>query len=87
MQRQIAQVVAAHREDIEGIELHLMLVLAGVQRVEIGNAVNAEDHGLAIDDEMLLTVLQGGLSDLGIALGPVGAVPGKQPHARVLPDD
>ena len=87
MQRQRAQIVAAEREDIEGVELHLVIVLAGVQRVEVGDAVDAEDHGLAVDDEMLLAVLERGLGDPGIAARPVGAVARQQPHALVLPDD
>ena len=31
-------------------------------------AVDAEDHGLAVDDELLLTVLQRGLNDPGVRL-------------------
>jgi hypothetical protein len=42
-----------------------MIVLAGMQRVEIGNAVNAEHHGLTVDDELLAPVLQRGLDDPG----------------------
>jgi hypothetical protein len=34
-QRQGAQVVAVERQNVEGIELHLIIVLAQVQRVEI----------------------------------------------------
>ena len=41
------------------------VVLAAVQRVKIGNAVDAEHHGFAIDDELLLPILQRGLSDPG----------------------
>ena len=57
--------IAVHGENIEGVNLHLMLVLAAVQRVKIGNAVDAEHHGFAIDDELLLPILQRGLSDPG----------------------
>jgi hypothetical protein len=35
------QVVAGESEDVEGVELHLVIVLAGMQRVEVGLAVNA----------------------------------------------
>jgi hypothetical protein len=38
-------------------------MFAGVQGVEVGAAVDAEHHGLAVDDEMLLPVLQRGLDD------------------------
>jgi hypothetical protein len=41
------------REDVEGIELPFVIVLARVPGIEIGNAVYAEDDGLAIDDELL----------------------------------
>ena len=44
-QRQAAQILAIEREDVEGVKLDLLLVLAGVQGVEIGNAVDAEDDG------------------------------------------
>jgi hypothetical protein len=36
---------------------------------------------------MLLPVLQSGLGNPGIALGPVGAIAGEQAHTVVLPDD
>jgi hypothetical protein len=39
------------REDVEGIELPFVIVLARVPGTEMGNAVHAEDDGLAIDDE------------------------------------
>jgi hypothetical protein len=38
-----------------------------MERVEIGDTVETEDDRLAVDDEMLLTVLQGGFNDPGIA--------------------
>jgi hypothetical protein len=34
-----------------------VIVLAGMERGEIGDAVNAENDGLAIDDELLFAVL------------------------------
>jgi hypothetical protein len=58
-----AQIIAIERQNVEGIELHLVIVLAGMRRVEIGDAVNAEDDGFAIDDELLVFVLQRGLND------------------------
>jgi hypothetical protein len=80
-QRQVAQVVAIHREDVEGQQLGLVIVLAGVQDVEVGIAVDAADNGLAIDDEMLLPVLEGCFNDQRIALCPVIAALGDQPDA------
>jgi len=44
VQRQIAQVVTALDEEVERSELHLLVVLPGVERVEVGDAVHAEDH-------------------------------------------
>jgi hypothetical protein len=61
--------------------MHLVIVLARVQRVEVGDAVDAEDDRLAIDDELLVSVLQRGLDDPEIALGPVVSAPRDQPHA------
>jgi hypothetical protein len=51
-----------------------VLVLAGVQRVEVGDAIDAENYRLAINDEMLLPVLKRRLSNPRIALGPIGTV-------------
>jgi hypothetical protein len=56
-------------------------MLARVKRVEVGIAVNAQDDGLTIDDEMLLSVLQGSFSDPGLALGPVISAASYQLHA------
>ena len=47
---------AIEREYIEGAHLHFVIVLAGVQRVEIGDAVDAKDDGLAIDHEVRLVL-------------------------------
>ena len=57
-QRQLAQIVATFGGDIEGAKLDLFIVLAGMQRIEIGNAVHAQNDGLAIDDELLHAVLR-----------------------------
>ena len=50
-QRQPADVLAVADQNIEGVELHLVIVPARVQPVEIGAAVDAEQHGLAVEDE------------------------------------
>ncbi|MGY4435214.1 hypothetical protein ACVWWO_007691 [Bradyrhizobium sp. F1.13.1] len=34
-QRQLPQILAAEREDVECVELHLVVVLARMQRVEV----------------------------------------------------
>jgi hypothetical protein len=50
-QGQGAQIVAIQRQDVEGIELHFIVVLAGMERIEIGDAVDAEHDGFAVEDE------------------------------------
>jgi hypothetical protein len=55
-----------------------------VQGIEIGNAVDAEDHGLAINDELRVPVLQRALDDPGKTAGPVMAVAGEQVHASAI---
>jgi hypothetical protein len=39
VQREIAQIVAVKRQDVESVELHLVVMLSGMQPIEIGNAV------------------------------------------------
>jgi hypothetical protein len=51
------QIVAIEGKNVEGIELHLVIVPAGMQRVEIGDAVDSEHGRFAIDDELLVSVL------------------------------
>jgi hypothetical protein len=55
-------------------------MLAGMKRIEVGDAIRAEDDGLA-DDELLALVSARGLDDPGIALCPVIAVARNQPDA------
>ena len=55
-----------------------MVVLAGMQGVEVGDAVHAEHHSLAIDDELALPDLPGGVDDPGKAPGLVQANTGRQ---------
>lgn len=51
MQRKLSQILSLHHEDVEGIELHFVVVLAAVQAVEVRSAIDTEQHGFAIDDE------------------------------------
>ena len=62
-------------------------MLARVQRVEIGDAIDAEDHRLAIDDELLDPVLERGFDNPRIAVRPIVPVAGNQPHAIAIPLD
>jgi hypothetical protein len=56
-----------------------------MKRIEIRDAVDAQDDSLAIDDELLLPVLQRRFDDPGIALRPVIAAAGDQPDAVAVP--
>src|SRR4029077_9810570 len=80
-ERQGAQVLAIERQDVEGVELHLIVVLARVQRLEVGDAVDTEHYGLTIDDELPDTVLQRGFDDPRIVVGPVVTASCDQAHA------
>src|SRR6516165_9969564 len=55
-----------------------------MKRIEIGNAVDAQDDSLAIDDELLLTVLQRRLHDPGISFCPTIAAACDQPYAVAI---
>src|ERR1700742_3114467 len=52
-----------------------------MERIEIGDSVHAENDGLAVDDELLMSVLQCRLDDPRIALRPIVAAARDQPHA------
>jgi len=45
-----AQILAIERQDVEGIQLDFVIVLARVQGIEIGNTVNSKDDSLAINE-------------------------------------
>ena len=45
----IMAILAIERQDVEGIRLDFVIVLARVQDTEIGNTVNPKDNGFAID--------------------------------------
>lgn len=77
------QVVVAHSENIEGVELNFVVVLARVQGIEIRDAVDAQVHGFAIDNEVLLAILQPGLGDPGITHCPISAVARQQAQAVI----
>jgi hypothetical protein len=55
-----------------------------VQPIEIGNAVDAKQDRLAIDDERGCAVSQRGLNDQRVTIAPVIAVSGEQPNALAL---
>jgi hypothetical protein len=84
MKRLGADVLTIDREQIECDQARFMVVVPGAQGAEIGQAVVAQDHGLAIDHKGCRAQLAGGLSDQGISFRPVVAVPREQPHAVAL---
>jgi hypothetical protein len=54
---------------------------AGIDRFEVGNSVDAEHHGLAVDDKLLRPVLQRGFDNRRVSAAPVMTVASKQPDA------
>ena len=46
--------LAIECQDIEGVELHLVIVLSRMQGVEIGDGVAAENDRFTVNDELLL---------------------------------
>jgi hypothetical protein len=74
-ERQFADVLAVADQDIEGVELDLGIMPARVQAVEIGPAVDAEQHGFAIEHERGIEPPSGTLhcpqpQGLSLRLGP-----------------
>ena len=77
-QRQLPQIVTIKRENIEGVQLHFVVMPAGMQPIEIGDAIDSEQDRLAVDHERGLPVPQRGFDDKRITRGPVVAVAGEQ---------
>ena len=48
------EIAVALDQDVEGAKLDLIVMLAGVQRVEVRDAIDAEDHGFAVEHEQPL---------------------------------
>ena len=84
-ERKTAQIVAVHCQYIEGAELDFLAMPAGMQGIEIGDAVNAQDDGLAIEHKPPGAVLQGGFDDPWIALRPVVTAARKQADSVTVP--
>src|SRR4051812_23994846 len=80
MQRELPQVIAVERQDVEGIELHLVVVLAAVQAIGVCDAVDPKENSLAIENELLHLDPKCRLDDHGIAAAPVIAVTCEQAH-------
>ena len=63
MQRQLAQVVIALDEDVEGAELDLVVCLPERRASKSEMPSTPRMTALAIDDELFLPILQRGLDD------------------------
>ena len=64
-QRQLANVFAIDDQDIERVELHLVIVLAAVQSVEVGSTINSEQYRFAVDYKRGAAIAQSGFNDDG----------------------
>jgi hypothetical protein len=60
---------------------------SGVQSVEIRDAVNTQQHGLAVEDKRTIPVAQRSLGDERKPTPPVMAVAGEQANALPFPLD
>ena len=80
-ERQLPQVVAIERQNVESVELHLAVMLARVQSIEISDAIYPEYYRLAVNDKALLPVPQSAFHDPRISVGPIVATTGDQAHA------
>jgi len=63
----VAHVVAVASEHVEGVQLHFLVMPAGMKRIKIRSAINPQDDRLAIAP----AVLQCGFDDPRIAFGPL----------------
>jgi hypothetical protein len=68
LRREEPGALAAHK----GIQLDLVVELAGVQAIEIGDAVDAEHDGLTVDDKLLVPILKRSLDDPREAASLIG---------------
>jgi hypothetical protein len=50
------------------------------QRIEVGDSVDTQDHGFAVEHETPLADFLGRLDDPRVSSGPVVAASGNQPH-------
>jgi hypothetical protein len=48
VQRELPEIVLAFHEDVESAELNLVIVQPAMERIDIGDAVDAEDLGAAL---------------------------------------
>ena len=51
--------IAVDDQNIEGVELHFVIMLAAVKPVEVGSTVDAEEDGFAVDNKRGAAVAEG----------------------------
>ena len=68
------KILAIAHQNVEGVGLYLVVVPARMQAVEIRSPIDAEQYGLAIEDERAVAVAQRSLGDQREAIAPVVAV-------------
>ena len=85
VQRQWPEIVARVHQHIKGVELHFVIKLPAVEAIEVGDAVDAEQHGFAVQGEGVGPVAQRGLDNARVPVAPVIAVAGPQPYGLALP--
>jgi hypothetical protein len=56
--RSCCRISSPSGQHVEGVKLDFVIVLAGMQGVETGDAVDAKNDGFAIYDELLHPVLE-----------------------------
>jgi len=81
---QLAQIVAVQGEDVEGVELHLIVVFSAVQTIEVRDAVYAKQYSLAIEDELVCSDSTRCFDNQRVAACPVIAIAGEQPDALAI---
>jgi hypothetical protein len=66
-------IITVDSHDIEGAKLHLAVLLPEWSALKSGDAIDTQDHRLAINHELFAPVPQRRINDPGEAPGPVTA--------------
>ena len=85
LKRFLPEIVPIDFEHVEGEQEHGAVPALRVQPLEVGRAVVAAHHGLAVDRDRADPQGAGGLDDQREAVRPVIAAPSEQAHARADP--
>ena len=84
-QWKLPQIVAVTHQHVEGVELHLVIVLAAVEPVEVRSAIHAKQHGFTVQDKGADADAMRCLNDQWVAIGPVVTVAREQANALAFP--